>query len=859
MALCRQGSESLQDWNNSSGPTFRAHDHGNMRNGEFGVGANRAPSKFNRGRKFGRVAKNNQFSIGLFVLLFFCLAGLTLLANNYRSNDKGGQETSETKEFFGNQNSDGQDYTLAETDLNIRKSGSNDTLERRGRRKHGRSLVHGSGSRTSKVLGFGQGSTGSGQDSRYWDRDDRRRDEEYEEEDFQIKERNIGLGKEKKNVRGNGFNGHGEDGRTEEKLNQNSKRTGLFVDLDIHNWSTRKPSGEDLGNGGLYNERGRNELKIYEAQYEADLKEELGINGTAGGVSGDGLESDHDNGDRKTYSLIDRRNKKISQTRGHQQVNIVDNYDDGIDEDDMHREVITSVTNHQGTGDASEMQKEHAKVYGGKDLPEIQSNLPKEVLGHKEQKEGLETVIESDFDKESSFHKDRTQSYDRSNLLETQSNLPKENLAYGRQNESPQSVLDSDFDRESALFITGSYQDKTAKETHELGKASQKVDTEKRNTNSSRSKRRKHANLPCEIGFLNSTVGLVEPEENPHFAKFSLQYVESEAKPDGVAAWKPRFAGHQSVEERESSFYAQDQKLHCGFVKGPEGSLSTGFDLSKEDSKFLNTCHIAVSSCIFGNSDNIRTPTGKKVSQYSKKNVCFVMFVDEKTLGILSSEGREPDEKGYIGLWKVVVVKNLPYTDMRRTGKVAKFLTHRLFPSARYSIWLDSKMRLNSDPLLILEYFLWRGGFEYAISNHYDRHCVWEEVMQNKRLNKFNHTIIDEQFAYYQADGLTKFNASDPNKLLPSHVPEGSFIVRAHTPMSNLFSCLWFNEVDRFTPRDQLSFAYTFLKLRRMNPEKHFRLNMFKDCERRAMTKLFHHRTEETPSFTNSLSKGRRK
>ena len=77
-------------------------------------------------------------------------------------------------------------------------------------------------------------------------------------------------------------------------------------------------------------------------------------------------------------------------------------------------------------------------------------------------------------------------------------------------------------------------------------------------------------------------------------------------------------------------------------------------------------------------------------------------------------------------------------------------------------------MRLNSDPLLILEYFLWRGGFEYAISNHYDRHCVWEEVTQNKHLNKYNHTVIDEQFAYYRADGLTKFNESDPNKLLPS-------------------------------------------------------------------------------------------
>lgn len=220
------------------------------------------------------------------------------------------------------------------------------------------------------------------------------------------------------------------------------------------------------------------------------------------------------------------------------------------------------------------------------------------------------------------------------------------------------------------------------------------------------------------------------------------------------------------------------------------------------------------------------------------------MFVDEQTLAKLSAEGNVPDDRGNIGLWKIVVVKNLPYEDMRKTGKVPKFLSHRLFPSSRYSIWLDSKLRLNADPMLIIEYFLWRAGSEYAISNHYTRHCVWQEVLQNKRLNKYNHSAIDEQFHLYQSDGLTKYDSSDPNIPLPSFVPEGSFIVRAHTAMSNLFSCLWFNEVDRFTSRDQLSFAYTYLKLKRLNPDKHLYLNMFKDCERRAITKLFHHRVD---------------
>ncbi|MQL75877.1 hypothetical protein Taro_008260 [Colocasia esculenta] len=348
----------------------------------------------------------------------------------------------------------------------------------------------------------------------------------------------------------------------------------------------------------------------------------------------------------------------------------------------------------------------------------------------------------------------------------------------------------------------------------------------------------------CEIKFLNSTDLLVEPLEKKKFSRFSLRYKEVEDRPGGVEEWEPRFAGHQSLQEREESFYARDKKINCGFVKGPKGSPSTGFDLAEDDVKFMSSCHIAVSSCIFGNSDRLKTPSINMIKRSSRKAVCYVMFVDEITLQTFSAEGQKPDRMGFVGLWKIVVVRNLPYTDMRRVGKIPKFLTHRLFPSARYSIWLDSKLRLTSDPQRILEYFLWRKGYEYAISNHYDRHCVWEEVVQNKKLNKFNHTIIDEQFAFYQADGLKRFDPSDPNKLLPSYVPEGSFIMRAHTPMSNLFSCLWFNEVDLFTPRDQLSFAYTYLKLRRTNPEKPFYLNMFKDCERRAIAKLYRHRSQ---------------
>ncbi|KAM3304203.1 putative hexosyltransferase MUCI70 isoform X2 [Capsicum chacoense] len=360
-------------------------------------------------------------------------------------------------------------------------------------------------------------------------------------------------------------------------------------------------------------------------------------------------------------------------------------------------------------------------------------------------------------------------------------------------------------------------------------------------------KPRRQRFFPCDVVFRDSVDLHSEPKDFMNFTQFSLGYMETEKKASHTDAHDPRFGGHQTLEEREQSFSAVNQTIHCGFLRGAEGLPSTGFDLKEEDKRYMSACRVVVSSCIFGSSDFLRRPTSRLISEYSKKNVCFVMFVDEGTLSTLSKEGSAPDDGGFVGLWKLVVVKNLPYTDTRKTGKVPKFLTHRLFPSSRYSIWLDSKLRLSTDPMLIIDHFLWQTGSEYAISNHYTRHCVWEEVLQNKRLNKYNHTAIDEQFSLYQSDGLTKFDPLDPNPSLPSYVPEGSFIVRAHTPMSNLFSCLWFNEVDRFTSRDQLSFAFTFLKLKRMNPDKPFHLNMFKDCERRSLVKLFHHREPSAP------------
>lgn len=71
-----------------------------------------------------------------------------------------------------------------------------------------------------------------------------------------------------------------------------------------------------------------------------------------------------------------------------------------------------------------------------------------------------------------------------------------------------------------------------------------------------------------------------------------------------------------------------------------------------------------------GAFDLIRQP--KNISEYAKKNACFYMFVDEETESFLkNSSALDINKKS--GLWRIVVVCNLPYSDPRRNGKVNYF------------------------------------------------------------------------------------------------------------------------------------------------------------------------------------------
>ncbi|RDX97256.1 hypothetical protein CR513_19992, partial [Mucuna pruriens] len=343
---------------------------------------------------------------------------------------------------------------------------------------------------------------------------------------------------------------------------------------------------------------------------------------------------------------------------------------------------------------------------------------------------------------------------------------------------------------------------------------------------------------PCPVCYLpmEEAIGRMPSLPSPSPILRNLTYIyEENLRRDGELVGS-NFGGYPTLKQRNDSFdIRESMSVPCGFVRGIKPGRNTGFDIAEVDLFQMERCNgVVVASAIFGNFDEINEP--KNISGYSRKTVCFFMFVDEETEKYLSSSGRLGISKK-IGIWRIIVARNLPYADARRSGKIPKLLLHRLVPNARYSIWLDGKLELVVDPYQILERFLWRKNATFAISKHYKRFDVFLEAEANKAAGKYDNASIDFQIEFYKKEGLTPY--TEAKLPITSDVPEGCVIVREHVPISNLFTCLWFNEVDRFTSRDQISFSTVRDKiLSRVD----FHLHMFLDCERRNFVIQKYHR-----------------
>ncbi|PWA84073.1 hypothetical protein CTI12_AA161950 [Artemisia annua] len=277
------------------------------------------------------------------------------------------------------------------------------------------------------------------------------------------------------------------------------------------------------------------------------------------------------------------------------------------------------------------------------------------------------------------------------------------------------------------------------------------------------------------------------------------------------------FGMNYSIEKRMSYFDYRDDgtEIPCGFLKK--------FPISDYDRLAMESCKgVVVVSAIFGDHDKIRQPKG--LGYKTLDHVCFYMFVDDATLkqfhrhNLLSRKAKESK----IGVWRIVKVSSQElYENPAMNGVIPKYLVHRLFPNSKYSIWVDAKMQLVVDPLLLLHSLVIEKDVDMAISKHPFYVHTMEEAMATARWKKcWDVDSLRIQIETYCENGLQPW--SSKKHPYPSDVPDSAIILRKHGVANNMFSCLLYNELEAFNPRDQLPFAFV---RDQMNPK--LKINMF--------------------------------
>lgn len=177
----------------------------------------------------------------------------------------------------------------------------------------------------------------------------------------------------------------------------------------------------------------------------------------------------------------------------------------------------------------------------------------------------------------------------------------------------------------------------------------------------------------------------------------------------------------------------------------------------------MEKCGLVVASAIFNDHDKIRQPIGLGVK--TLETVCFYMFIDDKTLNSFFHHNVIPknNPRDYrVGVWRIIKIsksENL-YLNPAMNGVIPKYLIHRLFPNSQFSIWIDAKIQLMIDPLLLIHSLLVVPDVDMAISKHPFFVNTMEEAMATARWNKWGDIDgLRMQMETYCEHGLKPWNS----------------------------------------------------------------------------------------------------
>lgn len=166
-------------------------------------------------------------------------------------------------------------------------------------------------------------------------------------------------------------------------------------------------------------------------------------------------------------------------------------------------------------------------------------------------------------------------------------------------------------------------------------------------------------------------------------------------------------------------------------------------------------------------------------------SVPFICFTDDS--GLTSS------------VWDVRLITPLFARDLQRSQRDIKIRGHRDLASFERTLYIDNSVSLLAPPTQILDD--WLADADFAVPTHSFRENVFDEFLAVLDSALDDPVRVNEQLQYY----------SDVGPLVLAERPSwNAMIARRRSPEVAAMMSRWFDEVSRYSRRDQLSSNFVF-------------------------------------------------
>lgn len=143
---------------------------------------------------------------------------------------------------------------------------------------------------------------------------------------------------------------------------------------------------------------------------------------------------------------------------------------------------------------------------------------------------------------------------------------------------------------------------------------------------------------------------------------------------------------------------------------------------------------------------------------------------------------------------------NIDAFKARRDAKLYKVLTTLVFSQYEYIVWHDANHQLKMHPELILNEY---GDFDLLLFNHPHRDCCYDEMKIVAERGLDLQQNINQQHEYYSNKGM-------PKKF---GLYEMTCYIKRNSPNVTALELMWWEQICKFSSRDQCSFTYCLWNL----------------------------------------------